>query len=339
MNKQDKTVSVIMTVKNDAPGCAVTLDSLTRQTRTPDEMIIVDAGSTDGTIPLIESYARNKPWIQLHSAPGVNIARGRNIGIERAQGAVIATIDAGCRAEPHWLKAITAPFSTNETAQFVGGAYKIEPRTLIEQVVGLATMRGQLEPIDAESFNPSARSLAFTKDVWRQAGGFPEWIRFSEDTLFDHKIKRLGVRCLFAPDAVVHWRPRTSLRSIARQFYAYGTGRGHTQIDAASCHYNLRNLLLLLIACIAALIKPILWPLPLAIFAYFYLWAFLPKARAIARHTKKRMAYPLTLVVMWTVQASNLIGYLVGSWQRLRRRDRYAGNMERYLSHRAGTAT
>ena len=45
MSHHPRRVSVVMTVKNDACGCAVTLGSLARQTRSPDEIVIVDGGS------------------------------------------------------------------------------------------------------------------------------------------------------------------------------------------------------------------------------------------------------------------------------------------------------
>jgi len=338
MNQGKRTVTVIMTIRNDRDGCAVTLDSMIRQTLCPNEMIIVEAGSTDGSVALIDSYAARHPWIRMISAPGENIARGRNVGIAQAGGEIIATIDAGCRAGPPWLEKIVEPFEADANTEFVGGTYRIDPHTLLEQVAGLATMRGQLEPIDPDSFNPSARSMAFTKDLWQRAGGFPEWVRFSEDTLFDHKIKRLGVRCVFAPDAVVHWRPRRSFRSIARQFFYYGTGRGHTQIDAQSFRYNLRNASFLIVGIIAAIAEPILWPLPAVVLTYFYVCAVHGKARAIARHTGRFRAYPLTILVMWVVQVSHLMGYLVGSWQRWRERDRFVDGMERYMSSQRNAA-
>jgi len=336
MSDKRRRVSVIMTVRNDDAGCAVTLDSLIAQTRQPDEMIVVDGGSSDATVEVIQGYAQRHSWMRLIRADGVNIAQGRNVGITAARGDVIATTDAGCRAEPQWLERLVTPFEDDRSTEFVGGFYRIDPHSLTEQVVGLATMRGQLEPVDPTTFNPSARSMAFSKALWARAGGFPEWVRFSEDTLFDHKVRRLGVRCDFAPEAVVHWRPRRSFRSIARQFFFYGTGRGHTQIDAASFRYNLRNAALLLSASITSVIQPWLWPLAAMILLYFYVWAFRAKASAIARHTKRTVAFPLTILVMWIVQASHLAGYLVGSWQRIRSRERYVHRMERYLSGPVG---
>ena len=91
-----KTVTVVMTVKNDAIGCGVTLDSLAGQTHVPDEIIIVDGGSTDGTVEVIRKHAADNPRIRLIEAVGTNIAQGRNIAADAAAGEIIASTDSGC---------------------------------------------------------------------------------------------------------------------------------------------------------------------------------------------------------------------------------------------------
>ncbi len=312
--------SVIITVRNDRDGIAVTLDSLAQQTRAPDEILVVDGGSTDETLDVLADRSTRMSTLRVIHAPGANIARGRNIGTEAARFPVIATTDAGCRLHVDWFARIVAPFETDEPAEFVAGVYQVEAESLLESVVGLATMRGQLEPFNPKSFNPSARSVAFTKELWGRAGGWPEWLRFSEDTLFDETVRSLGARWAFADDAVVYWRPRGSLRSIAKQFYGYGTGRGHTQINAVSFRYNLRNIGILFVTGLAALATDMAWVALLGELAYFYGWTFHGKAHRIARRTGRWSAYPLTLLVMNVVLFSNLAGYLVGTWQRRRSR-------------------
>ena len=257
----EHTVTVVMTVKNDPIGCAVTLSSLTAQTRPPEEIIVVDGGSTDDTVRLITQYTESLPRLRLIEAPGANIARGRNIAVEAARGEIIITTDAGCRAEPQWVEKLLRPFQEDGGTEFVAGFYKIDPQNLFERVVGLATMRGQLDPVSPDSFNPSARSLALTKALWQRAGGWPEWIDFSEDTLFDHKVRRMEIGWRFAGDAVVHWRPRGSWRSLARQFYHYGLGRGHTRIDAAGYSDASRHIFTLLLAAGHTLVTR--WAVPL----------------------------------------------------------------------------
>ena len=61
----EHTVAVIMTVKNDPVGCATTLSSLTAQTRPPDEIIVVDGGSTDETLRLVRQYDSSRPHLTV----------------------------------------------------------------------------------------------------------------------------------------------------------------------------------------------------------------------------------------------------------------------------------
>jgi len=332
---REPRVTVITTVKNDAVGCAKTLQTLLTQSRRPDEIVVVDGGSTDGTLRMVRDLASRQDNVRLIEAPGANIARGRNIATQAARYDIIASVDSGCRAEPKWLERLIAPFALDRDTDFVAGFYDIEAHSLLERVVGLATMRGQLDPIDPATFNPSGRSVAYTKRLWSQAGGWPEWVNFSEDTLFDHRVRALGACWKFAGDAVVHWRPRTCLRKIAKQFYHYGTGRGHTQIDAPSFRYNLRNVAVAIATAIACLWTP--WfALPLvAELSYFYVWTFHEKARRIMERSERRIAYPLALVVLWTVMAFNTLGYVVGTTQRRLQPKRYAEPLRAYMANAA----
>ncbi len=309
-------VSVIMTVKNDAAGTRQTVESLLVQERQPDEIVIVDGGSTDSTNELLLNLASEYSHIRVVSAPGANIARGRNLAIEAATNEIIAGIDAGCVARPDWLGNLTRPFEKDASVEFVAGMYRIAPQSLFENVVGLATMRGQLDPVDPATFNPSARSVALAKSLWARVGGWPEWLNFSEDTWFDHRVREAGANWHFAENAIVEWRPRGTWRSLAKQFYHYGTGRGLTGIDAASFHYNLRNLLIVATLGIGSIFSPWLIVPLVGTSSYFYVWTFHEKAIKILRRTKSWLAYPMTLAVMLVVLFSNLVGFLVGSTRR-----------------------
>ena len=137
---------------------------------------------------------------------------------------------------------------------------------------------------------------------------------------------------LCAGDAIVHWRPRGTLAAIAKQFYRYGTGRGHTQIGAADFAYNLRNVLVIATTATLCLVTPWAIGAALALCSYFYVWTFHRKALRVALRIGRVSAYPLCLVVLWIVLASNLAGYLVGSWQRWRDRERFQQRMEAYMA-------
>lgn len=324
-------ISVVITVFNDKHGCATTLNSLASQADQPDEVVLVDGGSTDGTQDLLRQFSQKLPQLRLVDAPGANIAEGRNIGTREAKYDWIATTDAGCVASTVWIREIRKALADPEV-QFVAGTYRVTPRNLFEQIIASTTMRGYLEPIDPGSFNPSARSLAYSRSLWQRVGGWPEWIRYSEDTLWDKKIRALGVKQVFCRDAIVDWRPRKTWRGLARQFYNYGTGRGQTQMGAENFRYNIRNFAILVACMLATMFTLVAAPLAALAFCYFYVFALHSRAIRIVRKTQCLPAYPLTLVVLWVVQAAHTTGFIVGSWQRMRNRERYAKQTADYLS-------
>lgn len=327
------SVSIVTTVLNDAAGCRVLLDSLADQIRQPDEFIVVDGGSTDGTPDVVRAAALQNPRIRLIEAPGVNIGAGRNTGIRHATGCIIASTDTGCRLDPHWLEKIIEPFEDERNAEFVAGFYEIDPHTLLERVIGTSTMRGALDPVCPDRFNPSGRSMAFTKSLWERAGGIPQFLAI-DDTLFDAKIRSMNVRWVFAGDAVVHWRPRGTFRSLARQFAFYGTSAGHTQMDAGSSLYNIRNLLVMIAMIAAACFADWgVWLVPaiVAAFGYFYVHTFHQKSSRVMKTIGDWRAYFLALAVQWTIVISDAYGYVVGSLQRVADRRRYRDGLRNYM--------
>ncbi len=226
-------VSVIATVLNEGLAIERLLGSLAAQSRLPDEVVIADGGSTDGTLTVLEDWAGvGRLPLYVLEAPGANISAGRNAAIAAASGEVMATTDAGVRLESGWLEALVAPFGEEleePAVSVVGGWFVADPQSPFEAAMG-ATVLPNLRDIDPETFLPSSRSVAFRKDAWKRVGGYPEWLDYCEDLIFDFRLRDLYGPFPFAPEATVHFRPRGSLRAFFKQYYQYARGDGKADL-------------------------------------------------------------------------------------------------------------
>ena len=218
-------VSVIVTVYNERLSIERLLDSLGRQTRRPDEIVICDGGSRDGTADLVRQYCADNagvyPPLRLLVEPGANISRGRNLAIDAAQGPVIAATDAGVRLADDRLEQLVAAWDRavdEPDAPLAVAGFFLPDIDGVFQTAMSATVLPLADDIDPDTFLPSSRSVAFTKQAWTSAGGYPEWLDYCEDLLFDFGIndqvpnRPSGFQ--WAPDALVHFRPRESLRLV-----------------------------------------------------------------------------------------------------------------------------
>jgi glycosyltransferase involved in cell wall biosynthesis len=238
-------VTVISTVLNEGESIRRLMDSLLAQTRQPDEIIIVDGGSRDNTVAVLQEYAARLP-VRVLVEPGANISRGRNIAIAAATGDVIASVDAGVWLEPQWLEKLVSPLEGSrlkvespdnlepstfnlQPPQAVAGFFVPDVRTTFEIAMG-ATVLPTVDEIKPGSFLPSSRSVAFTKTAWEAAGGYPEWIDYCEDLIFDFRLRDAAGPFAWAPEAVAHFKPRGTLKSFFKQYYRYARGDGKADL-------------------------------------------------------------------------------------------------------------
>lgn len=266
-------VSVIATVLNEAKTIEKWLETLAQQTRLPDEIVIVDGGSQDATPQLIEAWSNQLP-IKLVIQSGVNISEGRNLAIAQAQHEIIASTDAGTRLHPEWLAQLTQPFIDNPETVNVAGFFlaDYDSKNPFEVAMSAAVLPA-LEDINPQHFLPSSRSVAFRKSAWAEIGGYPEWLDYCEDLIFDIRLKEITGDFVFAPQAIAYFRPRTTLKSYFIQYYRYSRGDGKADLwrKRHAIRYITYLVLAPLILLLGLFVHPALWLLyGVGALGYFY---------------------------------------------------------------------
>jgi len=244
-----KKISLITTLFNEADNINRFLKSYKNQTKHADEFIIVDGGSTDGTIKIIEKFSDENLNLKINLIVDKTcskkfvagpIAKGRNVAIEYSKYDYIAATDAGCLLDNKWFEEIVRPFKDNNI-DVVSGWYE----AFIEnnfQMIYADIYLPKLNNINLETFLPSSRSIAFKKSCWDRVSGYPENSLTAEDTKFDLDMKKIECEFIFAPKAVVYWDcPRSYEEAIDKaSYYAHGDGKFRLHLKK----FILRNIFL-----------------------------------------------------------------------------------------------
>src|SRR3989344_9237523 len=109
-------VSLIITTLNEAETIGPLLDSISEQSLAPREIIVIDAGSSDGTAEIINHYSITHRVCDRNT----NRSVARNLGIKLAENEIIAVTDAGCTLDKHWLERLTKPLADKRVLSSAG---------------------------------------------------------------------------------------------------------------------------------------------------------------------------------------------------------------------------
>lgn len=197
------------------------------------ETIVVDDGSTDGTVDWIrsiqESSNLNLRCIQqAHQGPGA----ARNLGMSQAMGRYFVFIDSDCIAPPDWLECIHNALKADSSIMGFGGRddARMDFPPLLKAINYSMTsflttggLRGGRKKRLAR-FYPRSFNMGIHKDLFKLIGGFGS-LRHGQDIEFSHRMIHTGSKIAHIPDSVVYHKRRTSLIRFFRQVFNWGVAR------------------------------------------------------------------------------------------------------------------
>ncbi len=199
-------VTVVVPILNERDSLPQLLVALKAQTHRPKELIFSDAGSTDGSIALIENWWQAERWegadCQVLRRLGAMPGAGRNAGVLAASHEWIAFIDGGIEPEPAWLDRLCVHAQGHNVPAVFGVCCFSAILCFDLAVCALSYGQGSVHPVIPASL--------FHRRVFDEIGFFPEQLRAAEDLVWGKRLAdRYGERDI-CQDAIVHYTHFTS---------------------------------------------------------------------------------------------------------------------------------
>lgn len=226
-------MSVIIPMKNEKQYIGNCLESVVNQNYPQEliEIIVVDGGSTDGSLKVVRDFMGKHSNIKLLGGPGVNCPAAMNIGIRNATGQLISKIDAHGYVDSDFLRMGAQHISKDKSIMCVGGP--ITPITKGSVAKTNALARSSIFGVGKGTNSVGARPRfvdtvqcgIYQNQIFAEVGLFDESLQFGEDEEINWRIRKKGYKIFSTPEIKFFYFPRDSFRKLFEQYYNYGVAR------------------------------------------------------------------------------------------------------------------
>lgn len=249
-------ISVIVPTFNEVRHIRHVLMALLEQaTKRRFEIVVVDGGSTDGTLDAVREVAKvasERASVLVLEIAGASIPAALNSGISRARGHYIIRLDGHSIPPANFIEALVEAHESGRQQQIIGGRWRVRAGrpTLVAEAIGFAVS----QPLGAG--NAAYRTLrtkgaqgvlvdadtvpfgSFRKELWVALGGYDENLLVSEDYDFVLRARRAGARVALHTNLEIVYLARPTFSALAKQYFRYGFWtarlmRKHGEVPAA----------------------------------------------------------------------------------------------------------
>ena len=226
-------VSLVMPVRNEAAHLARSFAAIDAQTYPPEllEIAVVDGGSTDGTLALVEARKRADRRTSLHGGRNVSTPAAMEVGIAQTSGELIAKVDGHGWVNPEFIEEAVTELLSDASIGCVGGTIEPIAETTVERAIAIARFSHlgvgggvytlAKRPQDAET----VQCGVYRRTALSEAGGFDPNLAFGEDEEVNLRLRQHGWRIRLNPAMRFSYHVRPSLRSLWHQYFRYGRAR------------------------------------------------------------------------------------------------------------------
>ena len=227
----EQRIGVVVPNWNGAAFIGATLDALAAQTRMPDDVIVVDNGSTDASADLL---AARYPQVDVLRLPhNTGFAGAANAGLRASTADLVVVLNSDARPRRDWLKTLLA--QPDDPRVWAWGSVLVSPAGTVESAgdhydpagyaykmaAGAGLHDLPLTPYDV--FAPPGACPLVRRDVVLGLGGYPErFFLYYEDVDLSYRALLAGFRAVVVPDAVVEHDLARSSGGRSRPWFYIG---------------------------------------------------------------------------------------------------------------------
>lgn len=225
----ERFFSIIIPVYNRPDEVQELLNSLTWQTYTHFEVLIIEDGSSNRCKSVANSF---EDTLTLRYFYKENSGQGfsRNYGFERAKGDYFIIFDSDCVIPENYLQVVNTHLNTHWLDAYGGPDRAHSSFTPLQKAISYSMtsplttggIRGNKE--DNQSFKPRSFNMGISRKVYEQTGGF-DITRMGEDISLSIEIEKADFKTGLISEAFVYHKRRTSLIDFFKQLHFFGRAR------------------------------------------------------------------------------------------------------------------
>jgi len=219
--------SIIIPVYNRPQELDDLLQSLTKQSFSNFEVLIVEDGSSKTSEKVFEKYSQQLQ-VQYFFKPNTGPGQSRNFGFEKANGEYFIVFDSDCQIPSHYLESVEKSLQKNRFDAWGGPDRGHENFTPLQQAMAYTMSSvfttGGIRGGKSKNFQPRSFNMGISREVFKITGGF-HFDRFAEDIELSVRLKELGLKVGLIPEAFVYHQRRATLKEFFKQVSNFGKGR------------------------------------------------------------------------------------------------------------------
>lgn len=205
----NKLVSIIVPIYNSERYIERTIVSILNQSYKDIELLLINDGSTDDTINILNSYAKKDSRIVLINKENEGVSATRNIGLDKCKGNLVTFVDADDYVDGTMIEQLVTLLETHDSDISCCGNLLERPDKTIpihgtNVLMNLNRKEALIELIIGKNIEPSVCSKLFKKEIVYDIR-FDKDIKYNEDYLFNLYAFKKAKRITFLDKPLYHY--------------------------------------------------------------------------------------------------------------------------------------